>query len=192
MKNRKTIVFIIGILILVAALGLLLIGKGNDKPNQDDTPPAASENADETKTGNDAKGKTGQEADKTVISSEEAVYEEWLAASVVTAISMTYPDFELQEILTATETGMSKMEQSEGVYVKFASGGENLIIHATPLAEERTKAGTTDLHEEKLGYATFDVVNESALKDQKLSEIDMNALSELISESLLISLYEHY
>ena len=99
---------------------------------------------------------------------------------------------ELQEIMTATKTGMSEMDQSEGVYVKFISGGETIIIHSKPLNAERTKEGTVDLHEEKLGFATFDRVSADTMEGKELTAIDMNALSELISESLLVSLYEHY
>lgn len=192
MKNKRAIVLIIGVLIFVAVLGILLIEKDNDKPHQNITPPEASETTDENTQEDDTKDEAEQKVDEIVISSGEAVYEEWLAASVVTAISLTYPDFELQEILAATETDMGEMEQSEGVFVKFASGGEDLIIHAKPLTEERTKAGTADLHEEKLGFATFDIVKEEALKGEKLTAIDMNVLNELIAESLLVSIYEHY
>lgn len=181
MKNKKMILFILGLLILVIVLGVCLLQ--DEAKNYDKTDaPAVSEALDENE----------QDGDDVTISSEEAVYEEWLAASVVTAISMSYPDFELQEILAASETGMDEMEQSEGVYVKFNSGGETIVIYSKPLNEERTEKGTVDLHEEKLGFATFDTVAADTLNGKELAAIDMNALNELIAESLLVSLYEHY
>lgn len=182
MKNKKIILLIVGLLLLVIALGVWLLQDEKANSNTGNSPTTATDVLDEEE----------QAGDDTTISSEEAVYEEWLAASVVTAISLSYPDFELQEIMTATKTGMSEMDQSEGVYVKFKSGGEAIVIHSKPIENERTEKGTMDLHEEKLGFATFDVVKEDALKDDGLIVIDMNSLSELISESLLVSLYEHY
>lgn len=181
MKNKKMILFILGLLILVIVLGVCLLQDEAKNYDRADAP-AVSEALDENE----------QSDDEITISSEEAVYEEWLAASVVTAISMSYPDFELQEILAASKTGMDAMEQSEGVYVKFNSGGETIVIYSKPLNEERTEKGTVDLHEEKLGFATFDTVAADTLNGKELTVIDMNALNELIAESLLVSLYEHY
>ena len=188
MKSKKMILLILGMLILVLVLGVYLIQSG--KVDSDKTNAAkASYDVSDEKNLMDEDESAG---DDITISSEEAVYEEWLAASVVTAISLSYPDFELQEILTATKSGLDEMEQSEGVYVKFNSGGETIIIHSKPLVTERTEKGTIDLHEQKLGFATFDTVTANTLKGKELTAIDVNALSELITESLLVSLYEHY
>ena len=188
MKNKKIVLLILGLLILVIALGIWLLQDGKLNSNKANTSTTATDSLDE-KSLNGEDEATG---DDIAISSEEAVYEEWLAASVITAISLSYPDFELQGIMTETKTGMSEMEQSEGVYIEFASGGETVVIHSKPIEKERTKKGTVDLHEEKLGFATFDVVKPDTLKGKDLVEIDMNSLSELIAESLLVSLYEHY
>lgn len=184
MKNKKIVLFVLGLLILVIALGVWLIQNGEDSYDNTDAPTTAAD------TLNDEADENAE--NDIVISSDEAVYEEWLAASMVTAISLTYPDFELQEILAESETGMSEMYQSKGVYVKFTSGGETLVIHSKPIEKERAKKGTVDLHEEKLGFATFDNVKDDAIKGKDLTAIDMNSLSELISESLLVSVYEHY
>ena len=182
MTNKKLILLISGVLILVLILGVCLLKDEAKNYDKTDDPAAISETLYENE----------QQGDDITISSEEAVYEEWLAASVVTAISLSYPDFELQEILAASETGMGEMEQSEGVYVKFNSGGETIVIWSKPLNAERTENGTVDLHEENLGFATFDTVTADSLNGKELKSIDMNALSELIAESLLVSLYEHY
>ena len=192
MKNKTIVLFVLGLLIVVIVLGVWLIQNGKDNYNNTDTPITAADALNEKLKGNDPNDEIGSAGDDHAISSEDACYEEWLAASMVTAISLTYPDFEPQEILAASETGMSKMEQSEGVYIKFTSNGETIVVHSKPIEKERTKKGTVDLHEEKLGYATFDVVSDDKLDDEGLTAIDMDSLSELITESLLVSIYEHY
>ena len=176
MKSKKMILLILGMLILVLVLGVYLIQSGK---------------VDSDKT-NAAKASYDVSDEKNLMDEDESAGDDITISSVVTAISLSYPDFELQEILTATKSGLDEMEQSEGVYVKFNSGGETIIIHSKPLVTERTEKGTIDLHEQKLGFATFDTVTANTLKGKELTAIDVNALSELITESLLVSLYEHY
>ena len=125
------------------------------------------------------------------IQPKEASYEEWLAAEMVIAISLSYVDFELEEAYVASETQLNSHDESEGAYVKFKSGGETIVIHSRPLDEERSEKGTIDFHSQTLGFATFDVVGDVS-SEEGVKSIDLNSLNELISKSMLVSLYEHY
>lgn len=185
-NNKKLIIIIVGLLIVCLGLAVFfMVSEDEDKKPLSDNP----ESQKEVTLENDD---TTESEDADVIESEEASYEEWLAAGVVTAISINYPDFEIKEILLASETKLADSSDSKGVFVSFVSGGETIVIRSKPLSEERTKAGTIDLHTQNLGYATFDVVDAERIKDKDYTAVDINQLGTLISQSMLVSLYEHY
>lgn len=191
MKNNKKIIFVLIALILIVSTGVLFTQMQDDegKGAQLDT------HTDETIVNEDSERESEDDTtdkEENESGGEEATYEERLAANTLTAISLAYPDFELQQILTETETQLNEARDSKGVYVEFDSGGETLVIHAKWLEKERTKKGTVDLHEEKLGFATFDVVSDEVLNEKNMKTLEANDLTELISEAMLVSLYEHY
>lgn len=127
-----------------------------------------------------------------VIASSEATYEQWLSAATVTAVSLTYPDFELEGIYAASETEKADGQKSKGVYVVFTSGGDEIIVESKPLDEERTEKGTVDLYEQGLGFATFDKVNKDDIDTDEMTSVDIDSLKDVMAKATLVSLYEHY
>lgn len=105
------------------------------------------------------------------IQKADASYERWLAAAMVTAISLHYPDFEINGIYLTAETELSSASQSSGAYVIFTSDGESLVIYSKPLEEERTEAGTVDLYTMDLGFATFDEVNAETVNTEGMQAV---------------------
>lgn len=123
---------------------------------------------------------------------DNETYEQWVAAASVTAISLTYPDFEIESILAASDTDFGDKEDSKGIYVIFNSSGKKYAVFSKPLKEERSDKGTVDLYGQEIGFATFDMVEPGEIDKKKMKEIKVENLNELISKSTLISLYEHY
>lgn len=127
----------------------------------------------------------------TIPQMKEASYEQWLSASMVVGLSMSYPDFQLQGIYVAGETALEDKMSSGGAVIRFTSGGKELALRSTPLEAERDTAGTIDLSTQTLGFATFDVVDASAVNTAAMTEVALEDLGELIEQSLLVSLYWH-
>ena len=122
---------------------------------------------------------------------KDAEYERWLAAAMVVCVSIEYPDFDLEGIWAASSTSLKEKYSSDGAYIAFTSGGERIVIHASALENERTQKGTTDISTEVIGFASFDKVKPADFNPAGLDEIKPEELSELISQSLLISIYNH-
>lgn len=123
------------------------------------------------------------------IGQEESSYEHWLAAGMVMAASMEYPDFQVLGIYAASETPVAYHATSSGAYVHIMTGGEELLIHSVPLDGERSTTGTTDLYTAQLGFATFDPVAVGSVDLGSMEKLELEDLSDLISQSLLVSLY---
>lgn len=157
-----------------------------DEIIQEDPNEAASEEAVKLET-------VVEEQPQEVVLSEkiEAPYEHWLAASMVVASIMKYPDLEITDIYLTGETEIASKNDSEGVYVIFNENDKQVIIHSKPLSEERKEAETADLYSADLGFSTFDMVNVDISQLETYKRIEMEQLNELISQSLLISIYEH-
>lgn len=126
-----------------------------------------------------------------IIQRADAEYEKWLAATMLVCVSMEYPDFQLEGIYAASSTALEDAMDSKGAYIFFTSGGLQLAFHSMPLAEERTEAGTKDISSQTLGFATYDLVSASAVDTASLTEIKVDDLGELISQSVLVSIYQH-
>ena len=122
---------------------------------------------------------------------KDAEYERWLAAAMVVCVSIEYPDFDLEGIWAASATTLEEKYSSDGAYIAFTSGGERIVIQASALENERTQKGTTDISTEVIGFASFDKVKPADFSSTGLDEIKPEELSELISQSLLISIYNH-
>lgn len=131
------------------------------------------------------------QSENIIVEKAEASYEKWLAASMVVGVSLQYSEFEFTGIYLASENELGNYSNSEGVYITFASAGEEITIHSKPLEGERTKVGTKDLYTEELGFASFDEVEEDSFDKEKCVTVEMSELSELISQSVLVSVYEH-
>lgn len=126
-----------------------------------------------------------------IIEKADASYEKWLAAAMVTAVSMQYADFTIDGIYLTGETDVASKENSQGAYVMITSGDEQIVIQSKPLEEERVETKTIDLYTRDLGFSTFDTVDAVSMDMSSFQEITMDDLGELISQSLLVSLYEH-
>ena len=195
--NKKILIAVICLLIL--GVGIAVISGLSD----DDTEKSENNDSAQTETETSEEGESvildrddvkddGKQEQIEITEKEDASYEEWLAAGAVTAFSLYYPDFEFEEILFVSETELNVRRESKGVYICFVTGGEKVVIHSKPLDKERTKAGTVDLYSQDLGFATFDTVDAGGIKDGDYESIGVKQLDTLISQSMLVSLYEHY
>ena len=176
-KVRKaTIIFLIIIcVLLLAVLGVVLlkaVGKQEEKAdnsdNQEDSAP---------------------EADYVEYDRVDAPYEHWLAAAVITGISMENPDFELGEIYAAEETSLEEAQNSEGIYVVFTSDGEENCVYSSPLEEARTEAGTTDITSAVIGFASFEKVTVDSIDTSKYHVIEIEDLNTIIEQSERVTVY---
>lgn len=200
--SRKTGWILAGILIALVLVFILslALGKGILKSSESTSEPA-SESSEGTDALNDSEdtetmeteGESGDSAPAAELELEtqdDAPYEHWLAAAVISGISMNYPDFESVVYYAFGTTELSASDDSGGIYVTFTSGGERLCVYASPLQEERTEAGTLDIYSEVIGYATFDLVDESNIPAD-YAEMTIDDLNDLITQSVRIMLYEH-
>lgn len=214
MKNKKLIAITI-ICLAVACLAVIGIsreddtgsGQGNNESvetkdnenehvQEDDPNEESSENTNTNETNGQGQDK---EVEKVVeepgqveiMEEEKASYERWLAAGMVTAISMEYQEFEIEGIYLASETELNRFKDSQGAYVIFTSGGVERAIYSKPLDEERNEGGTKDLYTRNLGFATFDNVAADSINREQFQSIELGEIQELISQSVLVSIYEH-
>ena len=102
---------------------------------------------------------------------------------------MEYPDFQLEGVYAASATALEDKFASDGAYILFSSGGTRMAIHSSALEGERTAPGTMDISTEIIGYATFDQTDPASLNLSSMEQLALEDLSELISQSLLISIY---
>ncbi len=184
------------ILILIAAALILIIslvlGKETRK-SSGSTSELVSGSSEETGEMNNSEGENGDSepaAELELETQEDAPYEHWLAAAVVSGISMNYPDFESVIYYSDGTTELSESNDSRGIYVTFTSGGEQICVYASPLQEERTETGTVDIYSEVIGYATFDFVDETDIPAE-YTEMTVENMNDLIAQSVRIMLYEH-
>lgn len=126
-----------------------------------------------------------------IIQRADAEYEKWLAATMIVCVSMEYPDFQLEGVYAASATALEDAMNSQGAYILFTSGGQKLAIHSKPLSEERTAAGTKDISSQTLGFASYDLVSAASVDTAALTQIKLEELGELISQSVLVTIYEH-
>ena len=213
MKNKKLIAITI-ICLAVACLAVIGIsreddtgsGQGNNesvetKDNENDVQEDDPNEESSEKTNTNETNGQGQdkEVEKVVeepgqveiMEEEKASYERWLAAGMVTAISMEYQEFEIEGIYLASETELNRFKDSQGAYVIFTSGGVERAIYSKPMDEERNEVGTKDLYTRNLGFATFDNIAVDSINREQFQSIELGEIQELISQSVLVSIYEH-
>lgn len=124
-----------------------------------------------------------------IVQKAEAEYEKWLSAAMLVCVSMEYPDFELEAIYAASATSLDDKLDSAGAYIVFNTEGKRVVIHSKALTAERTASGTMDISTEIIGYASFDRVDPASVDFSGMEKIELDKLSELIEQSLLISIY---
>lgn len=181
-KGKKNIwILMSAAVIIIIVMSVLALLKFYGKSNTGSDPSANGAAEDETE----------ESYQMETVEKADASYERWLAAGMVTAVSMKYPDFEIEGIYLTGETDPAEKQQSGGTYVIFTADGTETAVQSMPLEAERTDAGTTDLYTRDLGFATFDVVDPAQVDTVSCEEVSMADIEELISQSLLVSLYEH-
>ncbi len=104
-----------------------------------------------------------------------------LAALSLYALSMEFPDFELQGFY-------SNGSRTDGIYAMFVSNGENLTAHIYPIGNERNTPGTMDIYATEVGYAAFDFVNGV---DDNYTEIPQEDYVEQLSALSGVSVFSH-
>ena len=124
-----------------------------------------------------------------IIQRVDAEYEKWLSAAMLVCVSMEYPDFQLEGIYTTSSTALEEKYNSDGVCIVFTSADTLIAICSKALEEERTEASTVDISTEVIGYATFDKVDPESIDYRSMEKINVEALGELITQSLLVSIY---
>ena len=162
---------------------------GNTEDTSSETAPA-----DPEETQNPGETKAPQEnvvpqPTVVIVQQADAEYEKWLAATMVMCVSMEYPDFELEAIYAASATALDNKFDSQGAYIVFTAGGNRICIHSNALEAERTAPGTKDISSETIGYATFDRLDPNSVDFSSFEKIDLEALTELFAQSLLVSIY---
>lgn len=176
-KARKGIIIfliIICVLLLVALAMVLLKAVGKQEEEADNS---------------NNKENSVPEANYVEYDRVDAPYEHWLAAAVITGISMENPDFELGEIYAAGETSLEEAQNSEGIYVVFTSDGEENCVYSSPLKEERTEAGTTDITSTVIGFASFEEVTVDNIDTSKYHVIEIEDLNTMIEQSERVTVY---
>ena len=136
-------------------------------------------------------GKTPDNNVPTFQLTPDTTYERALAADMIVAISLLYSDFTIQNVYLTAEHEIAEKKSSEGVYVLFESAGTSYCVHSQPLQGERTAPGTVDLSTGALGYATFDITSAEEFENQGYLRVEIGELETLISQSLLVTVYEH-
>lgn len=150
------------------------------------TDPETSQKPDETKA---PQGNEEPQPTVVIVQQADAEYEKWLAATMVMCVSMEYPDFELEAIYAASATALENKLDSQGAYIVFTTGGNRICIHSRALEGERTAPGTKDISSETIGYATFDRLDPNSVDFSSFEKINLEDLSELFAQSLLVSIY---
>lgn len=203
LKNKSKLIIIGIVIFVIILLAVVFLVKNNssEKP-QDPTKTISSDDSDsddannETETKNnteDSDDESDENEDTYEDVTENATYEEWLAASVTMAISMHYFefDFEIKELYLASETELNSHDDSEGVYAVFTADGKEKVIYAKPIDEERDTAGTKDMSEQHIGYATFDEADVKGSVLKKCKKVSIEDLSDIINRLMLVTIYEH-
>ena len=126
-----------------------------------------------------------------IVEQVEADYERWLAATMIFGLSLEYPDFELLDMYAASAVALEEKMDSQGVYIRFLSGGEELAVVSKPLEKERSEAGTRDLSCVTMGFASFDEVPVEGLKTEDMIPLALEDLEEPMSQLVLVSVYNH-
>lgn len=130
-----------------------------------------------------------EEAEYIEIDHVDAPYEHWLAATVITSISMDYLDFELKEVYAVRKTDMDSYLESPGVYVTFTSEDTLKCIYSKPISEQRQEPGTFDIFAEYVGYATYDEISVEEIDKEAVEMLQIENLNLLIEQLERVTKY---
>lgn len=209
-KHKKILIITAVILVVVlCALPMILKGRRNTLPSHPyvTTAPTDSENVQKDPSGSSELPQESQTVptETSIPSVIETLppaqwetvpdlgvsYEQWLCAAQLMAVSIYYPDFQLEGMYTASATALGESKNSSGAYICFTSGGEEYLIRSLPLSGLRSEAGTTDLETAQLGYATFDRLDPGSVDLSAMEKQDLEELGQLVDFSMLVTLYSN-
>ena len=142
------------------------------------------------KPGEDEQAQTEKE-EPLYPSERDEIYEERLAAGMVTGLSMLYPDAQITGIYLASESGMDAADNSQGVYITFLLSESPAAVRSLPLTAEREETGTTDIYTPELGFAAFDGMDPAQVPAQQCRKIGVEDIGGLIAQTQLVSVYIH-
>lgn len=192
-KTKKTVtimsICLIVLIIVSIVLGIRFKEKSPDAENKEVSDMAQNVGTDQSEL--EVVEEEPAESENVIVEKAEANYEKWLAAGMIVGISLQYPEYEFTGIYLASDSGMENYGDSNGAYIVFECGGEEIAIHSKPLKEERTESGTKDLYTKDLGFATFNEVDADNIDVEDCESVEMEELTELIDQSMLVSIYEH-
>lgn len=178
--NKKTKIILLAALALalIALLVFALTRKAGDQPRNGETTTASTTQPTET------------EPSLPTIhleEREEGTYEQWLAAGMAQVTYMFCEDAEITGIWAASETEVEQKMQSQGVYIRFTSGGQEYWYCSRPLEAERREPNTMDMHTMVLGFSTYDPV-ETPPDVSAMTELPLESLDKYIQQSMLPTL----
>lgn len=175
--TKMALVIIAAALVLAVGVVLLFVGggreqTGNKSPSQTDpretTPPSVT---------------------IPIVIEEQAPYEYWLLANMVSVLTIEYPDFQNLELFISGETVLADRMESRGAWIRFVSGGQSIVIQSLPLEAERTEKGTQDIHSSQTQFATYDVVEEADLSG--MTQLTLEDITNELIQISLSSVYPH-
>lgn len=179
---RMAIVIIATALVLAVGVVLLFVGERSGQKPETTQP-------QQTEPQGTIDLSTLPEGTIPVVVPEQTAYEYWLCANMVMGLTLEYPDFQQPELFIAGETAQKDRMESRGAWIRFVSGGETIVIHSQPLAQERTEAGTRDIYSTQTQFATYDVVEDADLSG--LTQLTLEDISNELIHISLPSVYQH-
>lgn len=122
----------------------------------------------------------------------EAPYEHWLAAAVLTGISMNSPEFQLEGIYIASETDAGSPMDSQGVYVTYTADGTERCVYSRPLRQGRTEEpGTRDIEVGGFGMATYEEVSPDSMDRSVFQEASIEDINTLIEQLGRVTVFDN-
>lgn len=190
----KSAWLIIGLTVVLAVLvvaALALRGLPGEEKHPETTGASAPTEQTTAPTGETtAPVETVPQGTVTIVDQIDGSYEQWLSAALVMVLPLEYPDFSDLEIYAPGTTDLAKKQESQGIYLKFTSGGAKVILHAAPLEAERTQAGTRDVNSMQIGFATMDAVSGEGLDFSAMERLLLEDLGEHIAQTMLPAVYQ--
>ncbi len=174
--NKNMAALIIGLTVVLAMLLVVMLALRN-LPENGENPGSSTAQTTEP---------TGMDILKQI----DGTYEQWLAAGMVMVLPLEYPDFTDLQIYAPGETKLADKQQSAGIYLQFTSGGEQVILHVTPLEAERSQLGTRDLSTMQTGFAAIDTVSGEDPDFASMKQLTLESLSEHIQQVMLPAVYQ--
>ncbi len=165
-------------------------------PEISDAEPSSDENVSDTQDSTDVSDtqatneteQSGTEPTETSqpVPSDSRIYEDYLAALTIVALSMEYFDFIPLGVFSYEKVSFDRKTESKGIYATFESEGSTWTAFVYPIEGERNESGTLDIYSTELGYAAFDLVESVP---GGCTEIEQDVYAELLPELTGVSTF---